>query len=553
MAQFLRPDSNITQTLWTGGFADIDETTASDADYSYGAVDSSTATLVVGLSNPTPPADGTCTVRWRHAKIREKDAALSGTGGTVQQTCIIRQGSTSIASSTVAVTGVWTTSTFTFNVADISDWTDVRLQWTQTASGGGSNARASAVSWAEIETPDAAAAISLAADAGSFALTSVAIIYALGFGIPALVGSFALTGEDIDFAWQHVLTAEDQTYTLTGEDADLIFDPFELFDLTADTGQFAVTGQAISMRREVLTLPWLASATFAVGDIIRPTATIGTGFYFRCIAAGTTASTEPFWPTFIGNEVVDGGVTWKAVSIIAGQFQNLAPSSIIELFQLQLTAAIHGVDATYYFHAGTNLNNNNELLWAGQPYLRFPIEADGFEYSGQGALPRPKIRVSNIFSSITAILLSLPGGIENAKVTRIRTLARYLDDANFSGNVNPLGVPDPAAEFPREIYYIDRKSAENRDVVEFELAAVFDLAGIRAPKRQCIANICQWKYRSVECGYTGTNYFDAADQPVGSASQDVCGKRLRSCRRRFGQDAQLPFGSFPGIGSVAAQ
>ena len=54
-----------------------------------------------------------------------------------------------------------------------------------------------------------------------------------------------------------------------------------------------------------------------------------------------------------------------------------------------------------------------------------------------------------------------------------------------SQQVNPLGTPDPTAEFPQEIYKIDRKSSENREVVQFELAAVFDLAGIRAPKRQC--------------------------------------------------------------------
>ena len=50
---------------------------------------------------------------------------------------------------------------------------------------------------------------------------------------------------------------------------------------------------------------------------------------------------------------------------------------------------------------------------------------------------------------------------------------------------NPFGTPDPNAEFPREIYYIDRKAAETRDVVSWELAAVFDLAGVRVPKRQC--------------------------------------------------------------------
>jgi hypothetical protein len=36
---------------------------------------------------------------------------------------------------------------------------------------------------------------------------------------------------------------------------------------------------------------------------------------------------------------------------------------------------------------------------------------------------------------------------------------------------------DLTAEFPREIYYIDRKAAENRDLIEFELASAFDLVG----------------------------------------------------------------------------
>ena len=54
---------------------------------------------------------------------------------------------------------------------------------------------------------------------------------------------------------------------------------------------------------------------------------------------------------------------------------------------------------------------------------------------------------------------------------------------------NPLGTPDPTAEFPLEQYVIDRKSSENREVVTFELAAVFDLVGVRAPKRQATRNI----------------------------------------------------------------
>jgi len=201
---------------------------------------------------------------------------------------------------------------------------------------------------------------------------------------------------------------------------------------------------------------------------------------------------------------------------------------------LQLNTAQHGTNDLYRFHAGTSLNNNGSVFWGGNEYIPFPIEADGFDYSGNGQLPRPKIRVSNILSTITALLLTLPDGLEGAKVTRIRTLARYIDAVNFPGGVSPYS-PDPTAEFPREIYTIDRKTVENRDVVEFELAAAFDLAGVSAPKRQCIANICQWVYKSTECGYTG--------------ALPTCLKTLTDCKAHFGSTAELPFGSFPGIGA----
>jgi lambda family phage minor tail protein L len=142
------------------------------------------------------------------------------------------------------------------------------------------------------------------------------------------------------------------------------------------------------------------------------------------------------------------------------------------------------------------------------------------------------MRVSNIMGTITALILSLPSGLEGAKVRRIRTLARYLDAVNFPGGISPYS-PDSTAAMPEEIYYLDRKSAETRDVVEYEMCSSFDLIGVRAPKRQCIANICQWVYRSAECSYNKAGYYDANNNPVGSLALDVCGKRLDSCATRF--------------------
>ncbi len=85
-------------------------------------------------------------------------------------------------------------------------------------------------------------------------------------------------------------------------------------------------------------------------------------------------------------------------------------------------------------------------------------------------------------------------------------------------------------------------------MIEFELAASFDLEGVHLPRRQIVQNVCPWRYRSSECGYTGTSYFDANDQRVAAKSQDICGTRLSSSQASFGQNDELPFGGFPAAG-----
>jgi len=215
------------------------------------------------------------------------------------------------------------------------------------------------------------------------------------------------------------------------------------------------------------------------------------------------------------------------MSVMFEELVASSPFAIIDLYELHLNTAIHGTNEIYRFHNGTNgkFNPTGDIVWKGYSYMAIPIEVEGFEYTGNGQLPRPKIRVANLLSSITALMIAInetsPGNdLTGAKFIRIRTLSRFLDVVNFPDNENPHGLPDPDAEAPQEIYFVDRKTTETRDFVEFELAASFDLAGVRAPKRQCISNICQWVYRSAECGYTGTNYFDENDTPLNSVAAD---------------------------------
>lgn len=177
------------------------------------------------------------------------------------------------------------------------------------------------------------------------------------------------------------------------------------------------------------------------------------------------------------------------MALPTAELQSLSNKSIIELYTLTLVSALHGSTDVTRFHSGVGMNSNASIIWQGNAYSKFPIKAEGFEYSGRGALPRPSIVVSNILGTITALMATVNAttpfnDLQGAKFVRIRTLARFLDAANFPSNKNPFGTPDSTAELPQEIYFINRKVSEDRETVQFELVSAFDLESVRAPKRQ---------------------------------------------------------------------
>ena len=226
---------------------------------------------------------------------------------------------------------------------------------------------------------------------------------------------------------------------------------------------------------------------------------------------------------------------------IQTQIQSLNPSAIIELFQLRLTLAVNGIDTTFYYHAGTN-DLTADVVFQGITYSAAPIEADGFELISKGTLPRPSMRIANTTGAISALLLAY--NPLQAKVTRIRTCKKFLDAVNFVGGINPSA--DPTAKFEDQIWYIDRVSRENAQLVEFELISKLDLTNLQLPGRQ-VQDYCPWVYRGVECTYNGTSCFDVNDNPT-TAANDVCGKRFNSCKIRFQSQgiSSYPHGGYPG-------
>ena len=280
------------------------------------------------------------------------------------------------------------------------------------------------------------------------------------------------------------------------------------------------------------------------------------------------------------------------------ELQSSDPSTIIELFELQLVEGTHyatgnpdSVNTLYRWHNGVAMNSVGQLKFNGQTYSALPIDADGFDYKGtaegSGVLPRPTLRVSNLLYTVTTLLtevnkISTGNDLLGAKLTRIRTLAKFLDKESFApedviykvtvsnnqfylngvskptlnlirngryiflqddpsnlGNLfrvvvgnavisSSLGTPGKAdgrtilevsadastatytsgqggasygntitfsdfqhtgnanMKFPDEIYFIDRKSGENKQMVEFELCSALDMQGFKLPKRICL-------------------------------------------------------------------
>ena len=201
---------------------------------------------------------------------------------------------------------------------------------------------------------------------------------------------------------------------------------------------------------------------------------------------------------------------------------NLSPSSLVQMFEVDLSAIglstneftqseiDQQISTIFRFHNSVKLSNSS-LYWQGKEFVAAPINVEGFETTAKGTLPTPKLSLTVSDEGIPQLaifknrLLQL-GDITGAKVTRIRTMAKFLDASNFLDTVLPEGFsPDPNQEFPRDIFYIDRKSNENKNIIEFELGSILDVENSKLPGRIVVTNSCPFVYRGNGCFYEYSN------------------------------------------------
>lgn len=219
--------------------------------------------------------------------------------------------------------------------------------------------------------------------------------------------------------------------------------------------------------------------------------------------------------------------------------QKLEPGNLLEFFTVDNTEAGGGILRFHKHLDGT-------ITWQGEDFAPWPIDAEGFELTSNQQ-PAPTITVANIDGSIS-LLCMLFEDMVGATVTRSRTFKQYLDAVNFPGGVNPTA--DPTQEFPPEIWKIERKVEETQEAVKFELASPLDFGKVNLPRRQIIANQCNFVYRGEYCNYTGDPVATALDVPTTDPDLDRCSHKLSGCLLREWPDEILNFGGFVAAGLV---
>lgn len=275
----------------------------------------------------------------------------------------------------------------------------------------------------------------------------------------------------------------------------------------------------------------------------------------------------------------------SSIKSLARELGNLDPSTLLSFFEIDLSSVVGSISSSLikdYAEVNPVLPNfedskdnilrfhnnirvfDSYIFWQGKTFFPAPIQAEGYEISSRGILPTPRLSMSSQSDQETEILSLIRrairkyGDIVGAKVTRIRTYAKFLDKNNFADiakydgtdgsylSAFPEGYePDPYAELPRDIFFIERKASESKTAIVYELSSSLDVEGIKLPRRTVQSKKCGFAYRGCGCFYESAEnaLFDSStpnimpktvpnepDQPLPGAG--TTSKLLAKCQIR---------------------
>ncbi len=147
--------------------------------------------------------------------------------------------------------------------------------------------------------------------------------------------------------------------------------------------------------------------------------------------------------------------------------------------------------------------NNDDITWDDETWIAFPFQMDDLSEQSANEVPQISIMVGNQTKAMQTYIENADGGI-GAEVT-IRVIYKYKDE-------------DPTDDAEIEMSFTCTGCTATSEWVTFTLGTGNPFRK-RYPKHRVFKNICRWKFKSDQCGYTGTSY-------------TTCNKTLSDCRAR---------------------
>ena len=170
------------------------------------------------------------------------------------------------------------------------------------------------------------------------------------------------------------------------------------------------------------------------------------------------------------------------------------------------------------------VNNPENITWNNNEYISFQFELDDLTIKSKSEVPQWGIKVQNVdrvferFIQQYDLYIKQNGIDGNAIICTISVV-----------NSADLTETNPIIEYATEL---DQPKTTPDSKFYTAVLRPSNPGNKEWPPRRIMKNFCSWKFRSAQCGFTGTGA--------------TCDKTLPTCR---GYDNSNRFGGFPGVGA----
>ena len=267
---------------------------------------------------------------------------------------------------------------------------------------------------------------------------------------------------------------------------------------------------------------WATGVTHTLGSIVVPTTP--NGYYYECTTAGDThATTEPTWPTTIGNTVVDNTATWTTREV---------PKSNVCLTAFGRTWLADANGTTVYY---------SDLLIPSA----FDTGSTG-EVGSAGA-----IDLNTVWSTSNDTITALAVHNNNLVIFCEKSIVIYSGADNISTislneviNTNGCVARDSVQTIGNDIFYLSEDGVRSlaRTVIQDNMPMTEISANIRD---DIIASISASTMSTVQSTYNKTEGFYLVNFP-GASKTYVCDVRVANTPRWLTWDEVALYGVLTG-------